>query len=257
MLMMDKVHTLDDTDSNTSSKSNKSSVKLSEIDSNGEIEVNCVPEGRSETKSPSSIVIMKEEAMDFSPSELSKPVDLSNNNNVNNNNNSTTTNNNNNSLVVAVGGGSNNNNNNNNNGVTRGKCGGGGSLGARTESTTASCNGSGRTLAFSVENILDPNKFTGKTSGLHPTPTSLLSTSDFVSTHHQHHHHHHQPSAHFRFPFKDIHGMDVSFHFLSFSQILCPSSTIQRVPDRVSIKAHEKNVLILRVRERFVLSLDI
>jgi hypothetical protein len=87
---------------------------------------------------------------------------------------------------------------------------------------------------------------------MHTIPTSLLSASDFVSTHH------HQPSAHFRFTYKDIHGVDLSFTFLSFSQIFCPTSTTtQRVWDRVSIKAYEKNVLIVRVRERFVPSLAI
>jgi len=201
---MDRVASFDETDSNASNKSRVSSKNESVVSVCFEIE------GGSETTTSTAMVGVKEEAMEFSPTELSKPVDLSNNNNVNNNNNSTTTNNNNVGSNIM-------NSNNNNNGVSRGsgKCSGGG----RTEvvaSLPTVVNGSGRTLAFSVENILDPNKFTGKTSGSHPTSKSLLSASEFVSTHH-HHHHHHQPSSHFRFPFKDIHGRCTFTFFLKGS----------------------------------------
>jgi hypothetical protein len=118
--------------------------------------------------------------------------------------------------------------------------------------------GDKRYLRILIVKFANKLNFTGNTSGLHTIPTSLLSASDFVSTHHQNHHNHHQPSTHFRFTYTDIHGVDVSFTFLSFSQILCPTSTnAQRVWDRVSIKAYQKNVLIVRVREKCVPSLNI
>lgn len=64
-------------------------------------------------------------------------------------------------------------------------------------------NGGGRKLSFSVENILDPNKFTGRTFGLHSTPKSILSTSDLLHGSH--------PAPNFRFPFKDLHGRFLIF----------------------------------------------
>lgn len=54
-----------------------------------------------------------------------------------------------------------------------------------------------RKLSFSVENILDPNKFTGKT----PLFQSGGSTKNLFSPHLSTH-----PTSNFRFSFKDIHG---------------------------------------------------
>ena len=188
---------------------------------------------------------MKEDSMELSPSsDLIKPVDLSNNNNNNNN-----------SIVTS----NHNNNNNNHNGKTHTNDNLGGSIvidnglsnGHSFFNSDSSSGGGGgnnnvtrmeskglKKLSFSVENILDPNKFTGKVSlhhgnsngsqsnsnvnsfghpvsvlsGLTCSPKSLFgptgtpTSNDLLSTSNAHHHHHHLTSTNFRFPFKDIHG---------------------------------------------------
>lgn len=125
----------------------------------------------------------RDQIMGFSPiapSDSTKPVDLSNNNNNHNNNNEED------SIVdvgevVMV--------------ANKKKCG---ESVSNPAMDSLPCNGSVRKLAFSVENILDPNF---GTMGLHPTSKGFLSPSDLL---------HHQPHPNFRFPFKDIHGMFMS-----------------------------------------------
>lgn len=132
-----------------------------------------------------------------------------------------------NSSISSVNSGGNNsnhsssNNSNNNNGILSGI----GIIGASSPLTATSRvaadpptsnggggGGTGRKLSFSVENILDPNKFTGKNSTLLHSPhhknllhsPKLLAAQVAVAS--QHHHHHHAPSSNFRFAYKEIHG---------------------------------------------------
>lgn len=63
-----------------------------------------------------------------------------------------------------------------------------------------------RKLSFSVENILDPNKFTGKTT-TSCTLTPNDSKSFFATTTDLNISNHHQNVPNFHFSFKDVHGM--------------------------------------------------
>lgn len=203
------------------------------------------------TSSNMVTVVMNDELMEYSPSEMSKPVDLSNNNNSSTNNNhlgqdapptilasfGNNNNNNNNdssarsivskhsslglncsSVVVIDGGNSANSNSSSNSGSAHnnGSSNGGsngilcGNIGmirassplssSRTSTEQPTSNGAGnKKLSFSVENILDPNKFTGKNSALHSTHhKNLLPSPKLLATH--------PPSSNFRFAYKDIHG---------------------------------------------------
>lgn len=152
-------------------------------------------------------------------------VDGNSNNNSSNNSNSSSSSSNGSISSVNSGGGG-----NNNNGIL---CGGFGIgiIGANSPLTTvatrvaiaaveppttygsAAGGGTGRKLSFSVENILDPNKFTGKTSqtSLHsPHHKNLLPSPKLLAAaaaqQQQQHHHHHPPSSNFRFAYKEIHG---------------------------------------------------
>ncbi|CAG7836844.1 unnamed protein product [Allacma fusca] len=130
-----------------------------------------------------------EEPMELCSSELSKPVDLSNNNN------------NNNDSVVGTCLSANNNHHHQINGASTGSGGGGNNhIGHPANITRIESVGNPmRKLSFSVENILDPNKFTGKHSGL-ATVSKNLFPPDLLSTH--------QTSTNFRFTFKDVHDAD-------------------------------------------------
>ncbi|XP_021961274.1 NK1 transcription factor-related protein 2 isoform X2 [Folsomia candida] len=197
------------------------------------------PTGTSATSESSTIVVVSggggDKVMDFSPplsADLAKPVDLSNNNNNHNNNNNVEEEHNN------VGGLGNKKFNGNSGG-------GGGSLSGGESDNNAMdsshCNGGGgsvRKLAFSVENILDPNKFTGRTFGLHPTCKGVLSPSDLL--------HSHQPIPNFRFPFKDIHDADPDS-----TTTTPPNSDLQTSPCETSLEDDENSCDLLLEDDTF------
>ena len=159
-------------------------------------------------KSEKTQQIKEDEPMELAGSELVKPVDLSNNNNNNNNNN--------NSVPTCVGANNNHNHHHHHHSNHQQQQINGAPLGGGSGSnnSTSSCNLSTgvtrlegvnpmRKLAFSVENILDPNKFTGKPNSLVAVSKNLF-PAELLS---------HQQTSNFRFAFKDVHGTSTSLRF--------------------------------------------